>query len=133
MAKLRHITISVPDPEKAAEFYVRVFGMRKLENTDSPIATGVYLSDGVVNLALIRYKTDEAAGRERGKGYVGVHHLGFWVDDLEETRCRIEEHGGTFFMALPAQKDTLYYEQKFRDPNGVIFDISQHGWIGASK
>ena len=39
----------------------------------------------VVSLALLDYKTDEAAGEERGKDYVGVHHIGFWVDDLDET------------------------------------------------
>ena len=29
MAKLRHIAITVPDPQKAAKFYMRVFGMKK--------------------------------------------------------------------------------------------------------
>jgi hypothetical protein len=32
-------------------------------------------------------------------------------------------------MDLPALKDTLYYEEKYRDPDGIIFDISQHGWV----
>jgi catechol-2,3-dioxygenase len=27
----------------------------------------------------------------------------------------------------------LYYEMKFRDPNGIIFDISHNGWVGAKK
>lgn len=133
MAKLRHIAISVPDPKKAAEFYVNTFGMKQVGETDSPLATGVYLSDGVVNVALLRYKTDEAAGKERGKDYVGVHHFGFWVGDLGEARRRIEEHGGTFFLDLPEMKETLYYEQKFRDPDGIIFDISHKGWVGTSE
>ena len=29
MAKLRHIAITVPDPEKAAQFYLRAFGMKR--------------------------------------------------------------------------------------------------------
>ena len=32
-------------------------------------------------------------------------------------------------MDLPALKGTLYYEEKFRDPEGVIFDISAKGWV----
>ncbi len=36
-------------------------------------------------------------------------------------------------MDLPEQKDTLYYEAKYRDPDGVLFDISAHGWAGAKK
>jgi methylmalonyl-CoA/ethylmalonyl-CoA epimerase len=133
MAKLRHIAISVPDPEKAAQFYERVFGMKRVGETDSPLATGVYLSDGVVNMALLRYKTDEAAGAERGKNYVGVHHFGFQVEDLEDAQRRVEEHGGVFFLDLPDMKETLYYERKFRDPDGIIFDLSHHGWVGTSQ
>ena len=133
MAKLRHIAIAVPDPKKTAEFYMNVFGLKQVGETNSPLATGVYLSDGVINVALLKYKTDEAAGKERGKDYVGVHHFGFQVEDLREAGSRIEANGGTFFLDLPEQKDTLYYEQKWRDPNGIIFDISHHGWVGASE
>jgi methylmalonyl-CoA/ethylmalonyl-CoA epimerase len=133
MAKIRHIAISVPDPKKTAEFYVKTFGLRQVGETDSPLATGVYLSDGSINVALLRYKTDEAAGKERGKDYVGMHHFGIQVEDLEEAGGRIEANGGTFFLDLPEMKDTLYYEQKWRDPNGIIFDISHQGWVGTSE
>ena len=33
MAKLRHIAITVPDPAKAAEFYMKAFGMQKVGET----------------------------------------------------------------------------------------------------
>ena len=36
MAKLRHIAITVPDPQKAAGFYMRAFGMEKVGETDGP-------------------------------------------------------------------------------------------------
>jgi catechol 2,3-dioxygenase-like lactoylglutathione lyase family enzyme len=52
MAKLRHIAITVPDPHKAAEFYMRAFGMRKVGETDWQNARGVYLTDGTINVAL---------------------------------------------------------------------------------
>jgi methylmalonyl-CoA/ethylmalonyl-CoA epimerase len=133
MAKLRHIAMAVPDPEEAAKFYMKTFGMTEAGKTESPIASGVYLTDGTICLALLNYKTDEAAGKERGKDYVGVHHLGFWVDDLEEQGKSIEDNGGTFFLDLPIEKDSLYYEKKYRDPNGIIFDISHNGWVGSKK
>lgn len=133
MAKLRHLAIAVPDPNKAAEFYQRVFEMEIVGETESPLASGVYLSDGTVCLALLNYKTDEAAGLERGKDYVGVHHFGMWCDDLDAQSGAIEDNGGTFFMNLPVAKDSLHFEAKFRDPNGVVFDISHNGWVGATK
>ena len=133
MAKIRHIAIAVQDPKKTAQFYMNTFGLKQVGETDSPLATGVYLSDGSINVALLKYKTDEAAGKERGKDYVGVHHFGFQVDDLEESGRNIKANGGSFFLDLPEQKDTLYYEQKWRDPNGIIFDISHMGWVGTSE
>ena len=133
MAKLRHIAIACDDVEATAKFYEDVFEMKRVGETSASLADGVYLSDGVINLAILDYKTDEAAGEERGKDYVGVHHFGFWVDNLEDAEKDIEANGGTFFLDLPIDKESLYYEKKYRDPNGIIFDISQNGWVGTSK
>jgi catechol 2,3-dioxygenase-like lactoylglutathione lyase family enzyme len=127
--KLRHIALSVPDPEKAAKFYEEVFGLQRVGTTESVLASGVYLSDGYINIALLNYKTDEMAGLKEGKDFVGTHHFGFVVDDAEATKRRIGACGGSFFMDLPALKDTLYYEEKYRDPEGIIFDISEKGWL----
>jgi catechol 2,3-dioxygenase-like lactoylglutathione lyase family enzyme len=132
MARIKHIALSVPDPEKAARFYIEALGLKRVGHTDSELATGVYLSDGYINLALLNYKTDDAAGAERGKDYVGVHHFGFLVDDLDEAGRSIESRGGKFFLDLPVDKSTLCYEKKFRDPDGIIFDISHNGWVGTT-
>ncbi len=133
MGKLRHIAITVPDPWKAAEFYMKAFGLTKVGETDSSLAIGVYLSDGIINIALLKYKSDQYAGEDRGKDYVGLHHLGFWVDDVNESRKAVEAAGGRYWMGEVPQQGNTFYEVKFRDPNGVIFDISAHGWGGASK
>lgn len=139
MAKLRHIALSVPDPEKAADFYCEAFDMQRVGTTDSPLATGVYVSDGVVTMALLQYKTDAWAGYvagedERGKNYVGLHHFGFWVDDLTETETKIAKAGGKYCMGRPAaDAPTTFYEMKFRDPHGIIVDVTHLGWRGALK
>ena len=132
MARLRHIAMQVPDPHKAAEFYMRVFGMRKVGETDWENARGVYLSDGVINLALLDYKTVEAAGEDRGVDFVGVHHIGFWVDDVAATRAAMEAAGGRHWMGEPAAGGG-FYEVKYRDPNGVVVDVTENGWGGAAK
>lgn len=129
MAKLRHIAITVPDPHKAAEFYMHAFGMRKVGETDWANARGVYLTDGTINVALLHYKTEEAAGA-RGRDFVGVHHFGFLVEDVEATRTKIEAAGGKHWMG-EEKKAGGFYEVKFHDPNGIAFDISANGWTGA--
>jgi len=134
MGKLRHIAITVPDPAAAADFYCRAFGLTKVGETDHALARGVYLSDGVMNLALLHYKTDEAAGA-RGRDFVGLHHIGFWVDDAHQARQRAEAAGARWWMGEPPADGAknVFYEVKFHDPNGVVFDISTSGWTGASK
>ena len=93
---------------------------------------GSILTDGYINLALLNYKDDEIAGVERGKDYVGTHHFGFKVDDLDATGTHITDNGGKFFLDLPEEKESLYYERKYRDPDGIIFDISHNGWATAA-
>lgn len=131
MAKLRHVAISVPDPAAAAKFYCDAFDMEIVGETSSALADGVYVSDGTISLALLNYKADEWAGMD--KDLKAINHIGFWVDDLEAQSEKIKENGGTFFKELPLDKNSLYYEMKFRDPNGIIFDISHNGWKGATK
>jgi len=118
MAKLRHIGVTVPDMESAAQFYEKTFEMNRV--FESPIV--IMLSDGIVSLAILKFKTDEQAGDERGKDFHGLHHMGFVVDDLDKYQKTIEDNGGKYHMLVPgAPRDAT--EVKFRDPNGVVFDI----------
>ncbi len=128
--KLRHIAINVPDPWEAALFYMEAFGMKKVGETDSVLARGVYLSDGIVNLAILNYKTDEAAGGDKTK--YGIHHMGFWLDDIDKDRKQLEDAGGKWWMGDVASGNT-FYEVKYHDPNGIVVDVSANGWGGASK
>lgn len=127
MAKLRHVAISVPDIQKAAAFYEEVFDMERLG--ESKVA--VNLSDGVINLTLLRFPTDEMAGDERGKDFFGIHHIGFMVDDTAEMRRRIEARGGRHVSDAPGAPGRNA-EEKYRDPDGVVFDLSTAGWEGTS-
>jgi methylmalonyl-CoA/ethylmalonyl-CoA epimerase len=129
MAKLRHIAISVPDIERSAKFYEETFGLKRVNLAVTPYGDGLSLSDGVINLTLLHFHTDDAAGDERGRDFVGIHHMGFIVDDLEDMSAKIEANGGRFHRELKGGGG-VDFERKFRDPDGVVFDISHKGWIG---
>jgi catechol 2,3-dioxygenase-like lactoylglutathione lyase family enzyme len=126
--QLRHLAMSVPDPWKTAEFYRYAFGFKVIGETDSRLAEGVYITDGVLNIALLKYKADEAA-QGKGKDFVGLHHIGFVVDDTDAADHSIRENGGSFHR--PAGTE-MQAEIKYRDPNGIVFDISrpEHAWKG---
>jgi len=127
--QLRHVAISVPDKEKAARFYEEAFGLERV--SESRVATR--LTDGVMNLTLLQFQTQEDAGDERGKDFVGVHHFGFWVDDEAEAIADVESHGGKYHPGPTGAGAPQNAEVKFRDPDGVVFDISTHGWDGAKR
>jgi len=130
--KLRHVAMSVQDPWKTAKFYEEAFGMEVVGETDSDIANGVFLSDGVINLALLHFKSDEMA-QGFTKDYVGLHHIGFWVDDPKEACAQVEKAGAKWLMGEVANMGGGFYEIKYNDPNGIVVDISHHGWGGAQK
>lgn len=130
MARLRHFAIVVRDLERSAAFYEKVFELKRVGRDDLEIGSGIYLSDGVINLALLQYKSAAAAGVASLDDLVGSHHFGFQVDNLEATQRRIEAAGGKFFFDLGKTKDDVNFERKFKDPDGVIFDISEKGWLG---
>ena len=118
MSKLRHIAVTVPNLEEAAKFYEKTFGMTR--SMESEIA--ILLTDGVVSLAILKFKSDDQAGDERGKDFHGLHHMGFVVNDIEAMQKKIESNGGRYHMQLPDTPEGAS-EIKFRDPNGVVFDI----------
>jgi catechol 2,3-dioxygenase-like lactoylglutathione lyase family enzyme len=130
MARLRHFAVCVRNLEESAKFYSDVFDLKQVGREDIDIGSAIYMSDGVINLALLKFssgKGNNIAGDPTKA--VGANHFGFQVDDLKETQRRIEAAGGTFFFDLGDERQGNF-ERKFKDPDGVVFDISQHGWIG---
>jgi catechol 2,3-dioxygenase-like lactoylglutathione lyase family enzyme len=132
MARLRHIAVVVRDLEKSAQFYEAVFDMKRVGRDDLEFGSGIYLSDGVVNLALLKYKGSKGSGLSDADTFVGAHHFGFVVDDMKEIQKKIEANGGQFFFDLGEDAEKENFERKFKDPDGVIFDVSKKGWAGTS-
>lgn len=133
MAELRHFAIVVRDQEKSAKFYEQAFGLKRVGQEDLGWSSAVYMSDGTVNLALLNFSGAKGSGREDMKDFVGAHHFGFVVDDVADTQKRVEAAGGSFFMDLGDDAEKENFERKFRDPDGIIIDISKKGWTGAKR
>ena len=135
MARLRHIAVCVKDLDKAAAFYAKVFEFKRIGREDLEIGSAVYMSDGVINLALLNFtgKAGVAASDlKEGSSFVGAHHFGIQVDDLAAAQKKIEANGGKFFFDLGDERHGNF-ERKFKDPDGVIFDISENGWQGTDS
>ena len=137
MAQIRHIAIASQDADATAKFYVEVMGLREVGKVNSPNATGYYLSDGHINLAILNFKNDQVAGPEYGTGYAGLHHIGFEVESLEEITGKLAAAGSKpreeINRALGIGMDGPRHanvEVKYAAPEGVIIDVSETGWVG---
>jgi catechol 2,3-dioxygenase-like lactoylglutathione lyase family enzyme len=126
MAKIRHIAIQVPDLEKAAAFYENVFELKRVSKVEAPIGNAISLSDGIMNLTLLQFP-EGTKGSKGGPDWAGLHHFGFVVDDEKATGDKIKQCGGEFFMQLP-QYPGVDAEMKYKDINGIVFDVSEHDW-----
>lgn len=140
MAQIRHIAIQTQDEEATANFYVENFGLQKVKKLDSPRTAGYFLTDGHINLAILRFKNDQTAGTERGAGWSGIHHIGFQVEDLEEIEAKLAQTVARprddINVALGILKDGQRVpghgnvEVRYLGPDNVNFDISETGWLG---
>ena len=140
MAKIKHIALSTQDPDKTARFYIDVFGMKEIGKIDNPNTSGYYLSDGDLNLAILKFKNDAVAGAERGKDWSGIHHLGFQVESLEAITERLAAAGSArrddVNEALGVGHGDKRYanvEVKYSGPDNVMVDVSETGWVGTSE
>src|SRR5260370_17598872 len=103
MAKLRHLAIIVPDPEKAAQFFEQAFDMKRAGTA----RRGIYMSDGVMNVALLK--------KESEKEKIGIYHYGMWVDDLDAAGEKVVDAGGTYLARRPTTAHS-FYEAQNKDP-----------------
>lgn len=128
-AKLRHIAVSVRDVAKAQKFFEDAFGMTKAGDA----GRGVFMTDGTINVALLDYRGGKILGVDIDQPYYGTIHFGLWVDDLAQAEAQVTRAGATYVQDKPREAVKSDYEVKFRDPDGMVFDLSANGWKGAVK
>ncbi len=90
MPKLRHIAIAAEDPEAMAEFYKKAFDFKEVGRPNGFLADGVFLSDGTLNMAILKFKTDQLG---KGMDYRGIHHFGVLVEDVDAFSKKLEGLG----------------------------------------
>jgi hypothetical protein len=91
----------------------------------------IYLSDGTINLAILKIVDPEFPNYQP----MGLNHIGFVVDDLDDTVKLAKAHGGRTTMAGDAVVPGQLWEFKMETPEGVgldIYDVNGRGWPGIS-
>ena len=132
MGRIRHIAIATRDLEATTQFYIEGLGLKQVGKVNTPTSEGYYLSDGHVNLAILKFKSDDPATTEGALRYTGIHHFGVEVEDMAEAQAQIEK-AGAVHRPYPGTEEMAKrgnVEVKFSGPDGVTIDLSEHGWLG---
>lgn len=116
MPKLRHLAVVAMNPEEMARFYCDVFEMTIIDRTPTG---AVSLSDGTFNLTFLPQRAE-------GKP-CGLNHMGFEIEDSAEIAKRLAKWTVVGPTARPDNR--IYAETRATDPEGNMFDLSQHGYL----
>jgi catechol 2,3-dioxygenase-like lactoylglutathione lyase family enzyme len=136
---LKHVAIAAQNPEESVKFFTEILGWSVAGVIDSRNATGFYVTDGAINIALLKFKNRPAAGMEFPEGYAGLHHLGFQCDNIEEIVESFENsgfaprHDINIAQGLGKNPHKDNAEYKMRGPENVTVDVSERGWVGTAS
>jgi catechol 2,3-dioxygenase-like lactoylglutathione lyase family enzyme len=116
--QIRHMAIFADNTDEMAKFYVDVFEMEIVHRSKNE-GGAIFLSDGYITVAILAHNADGQAVR-------GLNHFGFKVDSNTAIAEKIARAGLRAPRNRPA--DRPYAEQRALDPEGNMFDISEHGF-----
>ncbi len=133
---LSHVAMASSNPEKSRDFFVNIMGWSVAGVVASRNANGFYVTDGNINLAILNFKNGPAAGKEFPQGYVGLHHIGFQCDNIEEFVDDFKRegyeprHDVNLAQGLGKNPAKDNAEYKMNGPEDIMVDVSERGWIG---
>ena len=122
MSRIVHLALKVDDLERTTQFYREVFGFAEMNTDKVRDHTSRHLSDGTIDLALIKYDagTQSAESRASGEGPC-IHHFAVEVADLPGAEKRIRALGCEIIS------DPGVVPVKFRAPGGTVCEIVPQG------
>jgi catechol 2,3-dioxygenase-like lactoylglutathione lyase family enzyme len=120
MPRIVHLALKVEDLEKAGAFYRNVFGFEPVETGVVRDHTSLHLSDGEMDLALIKYDRESPEALASGKGPC-IHHFGIEVEDVAASVGELRA-AGCEILSPPGELPV-----KFRDPSGVVAELVPKG------
>lgn len=122
---IRHVGIGTTEPDRLADFYKSVFGMKKVGHKDKEGTKAIYLSDGTINIALVKNSPIPKSGFQA---------VGFQVPSISEIEERLRTAppylypGEAPVEIAQRSSESPYKSYYLRDPDGNYVDLSEEGW-----
>jgi len=122
MNRIVHLALKVEDLERTTEFYRKVFGFVEVNTEKVRDHTSRHLTDGQLDVALIRYDpgTQSAESKAAGEGPC-IHHFAVEVDDVAAATEQVRSYGCEIIS------DPGVIPVKFRAPGGTVCELVPGG------
>ncbi len=117
MPRIVHIALKVEDLERTSRFYESVFGFRPTGIQKVRDHTSRHLTDGAMDLTLIKYDAEESAESLAAGTGPCIHHFAIEVENMEKYLAEIKKYG------CEVISDPGVIPIKFRAPGGTIAEI----------
>lgn len=124
LRRLNHAVLFVRDAERSAAFYGETLGFRKVFGGSQGLFLQAPGSSNDHDLGLFSVG-EEAVASPAGGGAVGLYHLAWEVDSLEDLvaiRARLQAAGGHIGSSDHGTTKSIYG----RDPDGLEFEVT---WV----
>jgi len=122
VTRLNHAVLYVRDVDRSVAFYRDMLGFRPVMTSRGAAFLQAAASNNDHDLGL--FQVGEAAGPSRaGSGTVGLYHLAWEVDTLDEldrVQARLTEAGALVGASDHGTTKALYA----KDPDGIEFEVS---------
>jgi catechol 2,3-dioxygenase-like lactoylglutathione lyase family enzyme len=132
-----HVGIRVTDMERSIRFYIEAFGAKALSRPfviEGPFAEGMFggpagvsfrlchlgFASGLIELFEFQHPRHERAPLEGWRS--NIMHVGFQVDDVEETVARVLEAGGG--LVFPVTEWGAHHLTYTTDPDGNVIEVA---------
>ena len=132
-----HIGICVSDLERSLTFYRDGLGFEEgpVFEIDYPIAEmsgdvrliSKFLHSGDLRIELLAFKTPAPFGKpSASRNQLGLTHLSFSVDDIDEATVRLVRFGGTVIESTRSTPENAIHIIFLADPDGTRIELMKH-------
>ena len=130
MKKIEHIGIAVDDIQKSNTLFSKIFGKEhfKTESVDSEGVVTSFFQIGESKIELVAATSSESPIRKYlSKNREGIHHIAFYIDDIEKEMIRLKNEGIRLLNELQKRgaDNKLICFLHPKDTNGVLIELCQ--------